>query len=244
MLKYAKVINEETNVCIIGEGYKSDYYTQNGMTLQDVECSDVDGLWYLVGYAPMKTDEQKAQEEAERIAMLNLTAADVERGIYKAIGKDFDDIVEMVTALQPVGIDIKALKIELKANNFYRGNPYVSAVGDLLGFTKEQLDKFFETNDYKYLTNVKFVVIPTPENSTVIINGVEGNELVLPYGNNIDYVVSAEGYVEVVGQQLKVTEDTEVTVVLEPDVLADVTVGSDEEVETPPVGAEDTDTAQ
>ena len=64
---------------------------------------------------------------------------------------DFDDIVAMVTQLQPEGLDIKALKIELKANNFYRGNPYVSAIGGLLGFTSEQLDKFFETNDYTVL---------------------------------------------------------------------------------------------
>lgn len=38
-----------------------------------------------------------------------------------------------------------------KANNFYRGNPYIDAVGTLLGFTKEQLDEFFETNDYTKL---------------------------------------------------------------------------------------------
>lgn len=98
-----------------------------------------------------ETEEEKQAKEQERIAMLSLTAADVERGIYKATGKDFDDVVEMVTALQPEGIDIKALKIELKANNFYRGNPYVDAVGSLLGFTKKQLDAFFETNDYTKL---------------------------------------------------------------------------------------------
>ena len=64
---------------------------------------------------------------------------------------DFDDILAYVAQLQPQGLDIKALKIELKANHFYRGNPYVSAIGGLLGFTIGQLDKFFETNDYKYL---------------------------------------------------------------------------------------------
>ena len=57
--------------------------------------------------------------------------------------------------VQPIaegeGLDLKALKIELKANNFYRGNPYIDAVGTLLGFTKEQLDEFFETNDYTKL---------------------------------------------------------------------------------------------
>lgn len=97
------------------------------------------------------TEDEKTQEEQQRIAMLSLTSADVERGIYKATGKDFDDVVALVTELQPQGLDIKALKIELKANNFYRGNPYVDSVGKLLGFTKEQLDEFFETNDYTKL---------------------------------------------------------------------------------------------
>ena len=96
-------------------------------------------------------EAEKEAKEQERIAMLSLTAADVERGIYKATGKDFDDVIALVTQLQPEGLDIKALKIELKANNFYRGNPYVDAVGSLLGFTKEQLDEFFKTNDYKKL---------------------------------------------------------------------------------------------
>ena len=105
----------------------------------------------------LKDEAWEAKQEAKRqqqIAMLSLTSADVERGIYKAKGMDFDDIVAMVTQLQPEGLDIKALKIELKANNFYRGNPYVDAVGSLLGFTKEQLDEFFETNDYTKLIEV------------------------------------------------------------------------------------------
>lgn len=105
--------------------------------------------------------QEQAQKEAERIAMLNLTAADVERAIYKARGMDFDDIVELVEQYnqtdpmsetgESTSIDIKALKIELKANNFYRGNPYIDMVGTLLGLSKEQLDEFFETNDYTKL---------------------------------------------------------------------------------------------
>lgn len=96
-------------------------------------------------------EAEQAQKEAERIAKLNLTGADVERGIYQAKGMDFDDILAFVMANPPVGLDVKALRIELKANHFYRGNPYVNAVGSLLGFTSEQLDKFFEYNDYTYL---------------------------------------------------------------------------------------------
>lgn len=109
-------------------------------------------------------EAEQAQKEAERIAKLNLTGADVERGIYQAKGMDFDDIVALVTQLQPEGLDIKALKIELKANHFYRGNPYVNAVGALLGFTSEQLDCFFETNDYTCLLPVVEVEDDTTDN--------------------------------------------------------------------------------
>ncbi len=102
------------------------------------------------------TTEELAQKEAERISMLSLTAADVERAIYKAKGIDFEDVIAQLEAMPLTesgapAIDIKALKIELKANNFYRGNPYIDAVGSLLGFTKQQLDEFFETNDYTKL---------------------------------------------------------------------------------------------
>ena len=107
------------------------------------------------------TEDEKTQEEQQRIAMLSLTAADVERGIYKATGKDFNDVVALVVGLQEAqdervaNLDLKALKIELKANNFYRGSEYVSKVGALLGFSKEQLDAFFETNDCTKLLKVE-----------------------------------------------------------------------------------------
>lgn len=111
---------------------------------------------YTYGEINENLEQEKAQAEAERIAMLNLTGADVERAIYKARGMDFDDIISYLEAQplaedgQPV-VDIKALKIELKANNFYRGNPYVQKIGEILGFTDQQLTKFFETNDYTKL---------------------------------------------------------------------------------------------
>lgn len=101
------------------------------------------------------TEEEKQAQENNRIQNLFLTAADVERAIYKAKGLDFNDIVALLETQNETAVDIKALKIELKANNFYRGNPYVNAVGELLGFTPEQLDKFFETGNYKELTTME-----------------------------------------------------------------------------------------
>ena len=111
------------------------------------EIKETDKALEAWGY----TEEELEYKEKERIGNLKLTGSDVERGIYQAKGMDFDDILAYVTQLQPQGLDIKALKIELKANHFYRGNPYVSAIGQLLGFTEEQLDRFFETNDYTFL---------------------------------------------------------------------------------------------
>ena len=119
-----------------------EYNHNQGYVIEETE-TELQALGY--------TEEELAQKERERIAKLNLTGADVERGIYQAKGMDFDDILAFVMANPPQGLDVKALKIELKANHFYRGNPYVSAVGALLGFTEEQLDKFFETNDYTVL---------------------------------------------------------------------------------------------
>ena len=95
------------------------------------------------------TKDEIQTKEQERIAMLFMTGSDVERAIYKVKGIDFDDILAMLKDNST--IDVKALKIEFKANNFYRGNPYISQVGAFLGFTSEQMDKFFETKDYHEL---------------------------------------------------------------------------------------------
>ena len=118
------------------------YNHKLGYTIEETE-DELQALGY--------TEEELALQEKEHIAKLFLTGADVERGIYQAKGMDFDDIMAFVSANPLEGLDIKALKIELKANNFYRGNPYVDIVGNLLGFSKKQLDLFFETNDPQYL---------------------------------------------------------------------------------------------
>ena len=137
---------------------KIKFYTKEALdktlyNLDDViETSDeyvLDGEEYVL--KDEAWEEKQKQAEKERIAQLFLTRADVERGIYQAKRMDFDDILAFVTANPPDGLDIKALKIELKANNFYRGNPYVSAIGNLLGFSDEQLDKFFMDGNYEHL---------------------------------------------------------------------------------------------
>ncbi len=144
-----------TEVMIDEETIEAETETvkENHPTYYALEANEI-----LIDGVPVFDPEWEIKEEVkeqQRIAMLSLTGADVERGIYKAKGMDFEDIIAYVSQLQPEGLDIKALKIELKANNFYRGNPYVDAVGSLLGFTKKQLDAFFEDGNYKHLLEVE-----------------------------------------------------------------------------------------
>lgn len=144
--KEAYAFKIENPLCIVPMEQWSEFSTLTLGEEYDVNETGIVDLRQTQEY-----QEKQNQAEKERIAKLFLTGADVERGIYKAKGMDFEDIVAYVTQLQPAGLDIKALKIELKANNFYRGNPYVVAIGELLGFTEEQLNLFFETNDYTVL---------------------------------------------------------------------------------------------
>ena len=62
MIKYAKIINEETGIVEVGLGTNSNFYKSIGMTELDVKQSDIDGTWYLADKCPMKTDEVKLQE--------------------------------------------------------------------------------------------------------------------------------------------------------------------------------------
>lgn len=152
------------------------------------------------------TEQEKLKQEKERIAMLNMTGADVERAIYKVKGIDFDDILAMVK--DNPAIDEKALKIEFKANNFFRGNHYIEQVGSLLGFTSEMLDKFFDTKDYQYLTTCKLTINATPIEATVTGAGS------YPYGTLVDYKVELEGYKPYIGS-IELLKDTVLDVELE-----------------------------
>lgn len=184
-------------------------------------------------------EQEQARKEAERIAMLNLTAADVERAIYKAKGLDFNDVISLVEK-QKATIDIKALQIELKANNFYRGNPYIDAVGTILGFTKEQLDKFFDTNDYRYLTTCKLKVNAIPKEAVIEINSEIQSEITVPYGSTVDIVVSCEGYISR-ADVLTLTEDRTLEVVLDEDTTGSDTTDISDEMDTATDTAEKAD---
>lgn len=68
MLKYFKITNSDTKIGLLANGTNTEYYLKNGYTLQDVEQSDLDGAWYLTGYAPKKgADELLDEAKASKI---------------------------------------------------------------------------------------------------------------------------------------------------------------------------------
>ena len=60
MIKYAKIINNETGLVEVGLGTNFKFYQSIGMTQLDVQQSDIDNAWYLTEKCPMKSDEEKA----------------------------------------------------------------------------------------------------------------------------------------------------------------------------------------
>ena len=93
-------------------------------------------------------EEEKRQKERERLDALTLTPADVERALYAAKGMDFDDLKALITEKMPQ-IDMKALAIEFRARDFYRGAMageirLFDVVGALIGYTSEDMDYLFE----------------------------------------------------------------------------------------------------
>lgn len=144
MIKYAKVINNETGLCEVGLSTNKQFYRSIGMKELDVQQSDIDGNWYLAYMCPMKTDEQKSLEERERILNLSLTKREVFLGIYRALGITPEQIKAKIT-------DSCAL-IEFEyANNYFRANPLIDVVGSALGLSSKQLDDFFKDGNYEHL---------------------------------------------------------------------------------------------
>jgi hypothetical protein len=112
-------------------------------------------------------EEKQAQKEKERIAQLSLTKREVFLGLYQAKGVTPDMIKAQIT-------DPQAL-IEFEyANDYYRGNPLIDIVGATLGITPEQLDKFFETNDYTVLLPAEEPTVSEME----IVEDITGEEIV------------------------------------------------------------------
>lgn len=174
--------------------------------------------------------EEQAQKERNRLDLLSLTKREVFLGLYQAKGITPEQIKAQIT-------DPAAL-IEFEyANDYFRGNPLINTVGQALGITSDQLDKFFDETKkgdmeaYKYLTTVTLTINPTPSDATVTINSEAKNTVTVPYGANVEYSVAAEGYQSQSGS-VELTEDTTLDIEL---VKEGVNEGG---IEVPPIEEE------
>lgn len=114
---------------------------------EGLEIKEVEEGYVIYDFELMTIEEmeaKQAQKERERLNMLSMTKREMFLGLYQAKGITPDMLKAQITDPQAF--------IELEyANDYYRGNPLIDVIGTQLGFTTEQLDKFFETKDYTYL---------------------------------------------------------------------------------------------
>ena len=83
------------------------------------------------------TEEEKEEQERERIANLSLTKRDVFLALYKDKGITPEQIKAQIESPEAL--------IEFEyASNYYRGNPLIDALGQALGYSSEELDYLFE----------------------------------------------------------------------------------------------------
>lgn len=83
-----------------------------------------------------ETEEEKKQKEKESIALLSLTKREIFLALYKDKGLKPEDIRNQIA-------DIEALIEFDYANSYYRGNPLVDKIGEMLGYSSEDLDYLF-----------------------------------------------------------------------------------------------------
>ena len=116
MKMYAKVINEETKLCEVGDGTNSAFYQSIGMTEMEVELG-YDGSWYVAGYAPAKPEptkeeQQKARENAY-IAKVDPITCHINRL------KDEEQTPEVIAEIAALVEERKAKVAEIKARYPY-----------------------------------------------------------------------------------------------------------------------------
>ena len=209
MIKYARIINEQTGLVDVGVGTNTEFYKSIGMAELDVKQSDIDSAWYLTEKCPMKSEEEKQQAERQRLNNLSMTRGDVFEALILAKGLGKAQIRSMIEQAKLDTIT-KALYLNRfdEALEFYRGYPIFDMLGEALDITPRMLDRFFDEKDYHYLTKCVLAINATPTEAIVTGNGS------YPYGTLVDYKVELEGYKPYIGS-IELLKDTELNIELE-----------------------------
>lgn len=114
MKMYARIIDNETKQCEVGDGTNTTFYASIGMTEQEVEQA-YDGAWYLQGYAPQKSQEVINQERIAELKQL-LSNTDycilkIEEAVDEAEKQDLrEKYADTIRARREARIEINKLK--------------------------------------------------------------------------------------------------------------------------------------
>lgn len=183
---------------------RTDFIVQQNHK-QGFEIKETETALEAWGY----TEEEKQEQERERLDKLSMTRGDVFEALILAKGLGKAQIRAMIEQAELDDIT-KALYLNRfdEALEFYRGYPIFDMLGQALGITGEMLDKFFETKDYHYLTTCKLTINAMPIEATVTGAGS------YPYGTLVDYKVELEGYKPYIGS-IELLKDTELNIELE-----------------------------
>lgn len=150
------ILNYDLNIeQLLIDGYKQFIKIERPITnrLYHIEYVETDVIAETIVYdeTQQEADAREAREERERLDALTLTPADVERALYKEKQMDFEDLKALIAQQLPQ-VDIKALSIEFRAKDFYRGAMangmrLFDVVGALLGYTSQDMDYLFENKE-------------------------------------------------------------------------------------------------
>lgn len=91
-------------------------------------------------------EKEQEEKEKERIAKLSLTKREVFLALYRAKGLTPEMIRSQITSTEAL--------IEFDyATEYYRFNPLINQIGEMLGFTTEQIDYLFIHKELPLLEN-------------------------------------------------------------------------------------------
>ena len=190
--------------------------------LVGLEIKEVEEGYVVYDFELMTVEEMEAKEtqkERERLDKLSMTRGDVFEALILARGLTKPQSRAMIEQAE-LDTMTKALYLNRfdEALDFYRGFPVFDMLGKELGVTSKQLNDFFETKDYHYLTNITLKINTTPSEAIVTINGKTTKEFSTPYQPDlqlpITYSVTCEGYATK-EDEIVLSENTVLDVVLD-----------------------------
>ena len=216
-------IENENKIVLVDENLERLQNTRAIMPqYEGLEIKEVQEGYVIYNSELMTVEEMEAkqtQKERERLDKLSMTRGDVFEALILARGLTKPQIRAMIEQAE-LDTMTKALYLNRfdEALDFYRGFPVFDMLGQVLGVTPKQLDDFFETKDYHYLTNITLKINTTPSEAVVTINGKTTKEFSTPYQPNLQlpvtYSVACEGYATK-EDEIVLSENTVLDVVLE-----------------------------